>query len=173
MTPEQRNLCRGLIIFLNGRSAITKEEFLRRFSSALEHEKLALRWLEEAYNAQSAEDLECALTIGFAFGFAPDQKDILRRLVEVDWHCSHENVVSALKTWPTPETVEALFQATQWIPKSLEYDDYRALAVKAIWALGNVPGSEAEAKLKALTESENAILQKNAREQLERRHKAI
>jgi hypothetical protein len=77
-----------------------------------------------------------------------------------------------LQKWPTVDTVGALFRATQWIPKSLEYDDARALAVKAIWALGKIPGPEAEAKLETLARSENTILRQNAVEQLERRNAA-
>jgi|SRR5215468_673630 len=171
MTEEQRKFCRDLIIYPDGRSRITKEDFLRRFPSAVEHGRLALKWLDEADQTRNAEDLNCALIIGFVFGFAPEHLDILRRLVDVDWHYSHEDVVSALETWPTPDTVEALFRATQWIPKSLEYDDSRALAVKAIWALGKIPGDEAETKLEALARSDNAILRKTAEEQLKRRHK--
>ena len=68
----------------------------------------------------------------------------------------------------TPDAVEALFGATQWIP-TLEYDDSRALAVKAIWALGKIPGAEAENKLETLARSGDDILQKTAAEQLERR----
>jgi len=172
MTTEQRKLCRDLIIFPNGQSRITKEEFLRRFSSAVEHGKLASRLLEDAYRTQDGEDLECALTIGFAFGFAPEHTKTLCCLVEADWHVRHEDVISALDKLHSPETVEALFRATQWIPKSLEYDDSRALAVKAIWALGKIPDTKAETKLEALARSENAILQKNAVEQLKRRHAA-
>ena len=172
MTEEQRKLCRDLIIFPNGQSRITKEEFLRRFPSAVEHGKLASRLLEDAYRAQDGGDLEGVLTIGFAFGFAPEHTKTLCHLVEADWHVRHEDVVSALDKLRSPETVEALFRATQWIPKSLEYDDARALAVKAIWALGKIPGIEAETKLEALARSDNAILRKNAEEQLERRHAA-
>ena len=172
MTEEQRKFCQDLIIYPDGRSRITKEDFLRRFPSAVENGRLALKWLDEADQTRNAEDLNCALTIGFVLGFAPEHLDILRRLVDVDWHYSHEDVVSALETWPTPDTVEALFRATQWIPKSLEYDDSRALAVKAIWALGKIPGAEAETKLEALARSDNAILRKTAEEQLERRRRA-
>jgi hypothetical protein len=172
MTEEQRKLCRDLVIFPNGQSRITKEEFLRRFPSAVERGGLALKWLQEACETRNADDLSYALIIGGNFGLVPEHKDVLRRLVEEDWHYSHEDVVSALQTWPTPDTVDALFRATQWIPKSLEYDDARALAVKAIWALGKIPGAEAETKLEALARSDNAILRKNAVEQLERRHAA-
>jgi hypothetical protein len=172
MTPEEQKLCRDLVVTPpRGARQISKEEFLRQFPLAIERGKLALRLLEEASKAQNAEDLQCALIVGHAFGFAAEHLDILSRLVDVDWHYCHEDIVSALQTWPTPDTVEALFRATQWIPKSLEYDDSRALAVKAIWALGKIPGTEAETKLEALARSDNAILRKTAEEQLERRHK--
>jgi len=172
MTEEQRKLCRDLVIFPNGQSRITKEDFLRRFPSAVERGRMALKWLKEAYETRNADDLSYVLIVGGNFGFVPEHKDILRRLIDEDWHYSHEDVVSALQTWPTIDTVEALFRATQWIPKSLDYDDSRALAVKAIWALGKTPGTEAETKLEALARSENTILRKNAVEQLERRHAA-
>jgi hypothetical protein len=169
MTEEQRKLCRDLIIYPDGRIPITKEDFLRRFPSALEHGKLASRLLEDAYRTHNGEDLGCALIIGFTFGFEREYTKILSDLVEADWHVSHEDVVSALDELHSRDTVEALFRATQWIPKSLEYDDSRALAIKAIWALGKIPGTEAEAKLEALARSDNAILRRTAEEQLERR----
>jgi hypothetical protein len=172
MTLEERNLCRDLIVTPpHGVSQISKEEFVRRFPLAVAGGKLAPSWLEEAYKAQNAEELQCALAVGFTFGFAPEHKEIFRRLIGEDWHYSHEDVVSALETWPVPDTVEALFRATQWIPKSLEYDDSRALAVKAIWALGKIPGTEADASLKALARSDDIVLRKTAVEQLERRTK--
>ena len=172
MTEEQRTLCRGLIRYpLEGR-LITDEDFLRRFPSAVDGGKVALPLIEDAYAAQSAEDLGCALIVGFRFGFAPRHEDILRRLVDLDWHYSHEDVVEALDRLRSPSAAEALFRATQIIPKSLEYDDNRALAVKAIWALGKIPGSEAEIKLQILARSDNEILRKAASGQLERRHTA-
>jgi hypothetical protein len=175
MTAEERKLCLNLIVTPpRGERAISKKEFLRQFPSAIEHGKLALRLLEDAYKIQNADDLQCALIVGHTFGFAPYHANILSRLLEVeaDWHFSHEDVVDALDELRTTDAVEALYRATQWIPKSLEYDDSRALAVKAIWALGKLPGNDAEAKLEALAHSNHAILQKAAEEQLERRRKA-
>lgn len=172
MTEEQRKLCRDLVIQPDGKRRITKEDFLRRFPSSVEEGKVATRVLEDAYTAQNAEDLQCALIIGFVFGFTSAHKDILRRLVDVDWHNSHEDVVEALDGLGTPDVVDALFRATQWIPKSLEYDDSRALAVKAIWALGKIPGPDAETKLETIASSDNTILRKTAIEQLARRRGA-
>ncbi len=171
MTPDQRKLCRDLIVHppaLHMRT-ISKDEFLRQFPASVDRGKLASRILEEAFEAKDADDLQCALIIGFTFGFAPEHKGVLCSLLDVDWHYSHEDVVTALETWPSPDTVDALFRATQWIPKSLEYDDNRALAVKAIWALGKIPGAEAKTKLEALAHSDNTILRKTAEKQLERR----
>jgi hypothetical protein len=171
MTEEQRDLCSALTILPNGSRRISKEDFIRRFPSAVERGKLASRLLEDAYLVQNGDDLECALTVGFTFGFAPEHTKILNRLVEADWHVRHEDVVSALDELRSPDSVEALFRATQWIPKYLEYDDSRALAVKAIWALGKLPGTKAETKLEALARSDDAILRRAAEEQLDRRHK--
>jgi hypothetical protein len=172
MTEEQRDLCSALTILPNGSRRISKEDFMRRFPSAIEQGKLASRLLEDAYRAQDGDDLECALAVGFTFGFAREHMDILCHSVGADWHVRHEDVVSALDDLRSSDAVEALFHATQWIPKYLDYDDSRALAVKAIWAIGNIPGTEAETKLEALALSNDAILRKTAVEQLERRHAA-
>ncbi|MHB1530435.1 MAG: HEAT repeat domain-containing protein [Acidiferrobacteraceae bacterium] len=152
---------------------------MRQFPSAVEQGRLALRWLEEAWQARSAEDLSCALIVGGSFGFGPERLDILCRLVEVDWHYDHEDVVSTLDGLRTHnpglrthDVVEALFHATQWIPEYLKFDDCRALAVKATWALGKIPGPEAEAKLETLARSDDAILRKNAVKQLGLRRQA-
>jgi hypothetical protein len=172
MTSRERELSRGLLVTPpSGLRAISKEEFLREFPSSVEHGNLALRLLEEACREKSAEDLKCTLLVGFAFGFAVDHVDILCRLVEAEWHFSHEDVVSALGRFHTPNAVGPLFRATQRVPEYLNFDDSRALAVKAIWAPGRIPGSEAETKLELLTHSENAILRENASKQLARRHK--
>ncbi len=130
---------------------------------------MAMAVLEAAYETKNAEDLEYALIIGFVFGFGPEHEDILCHLVEADWHFRHEDVVSALDDLRSPSAVTALSRATQWIPEYLDFDEYRALAVKAIWALGKLPGEDVESKLQALALSDNPILKKNALNRLERR----
>jgi hypothetical protein len=142
------------------------------FPSSVERGKLALSLLEEAYRERDAEDLHCVLTVGFKFGFGPEHMDILRQLVTADWHDGHEDVVSALGSLPNPQNANALFMATQWIPESLEYDEVRALAVKAIWALGETPGEEAKEKLDVLARSDDPILRRTASQQLARQQRA-
>lgn len=128
-----------------------------------------MKLFEEAYQARNSDDMDCAIVVGFVFGFGPEHTTILCQLLDEDWHRSHEDAVSALDGLRTPVAIESLFRATQWIPDYLDFDDARALAVKAIWALGNLPGPESEAKLKAIARSDDPILRTNAEEQLERR----
>jgi len=125
--------------------------------------------LDHAARSRDARDVQSALIIGHAFGFAPEHAAILCTLVEADWHVSHEDVVSALDKLRTSDAADALFRATQGVPKYLEYDENRALAVKAIWALGRIPGTEVKMKLETIRSADNAILRKAADEQLQRR----
>jgi hypothetical protein len=147
---------------------MTKEEFLQRFPSAVEGGRLALHVLEDAFRSRDAEQLQCALVIGFVFGFVPDHVGVLSQLIDADWHYSHEDAVSALDHVRAAGAVEPLFRATQRIPKYLEFDEARALAVKAIWALGNLGSAEARTKLEILAQSGNAILRNVVKEQFER-----
>ncbi len=170
MSPEERTLCRDLRITPPGQQRrISKEEFVRRYPAATEHGKLSPGLFTEVCASRNAEELQCAMVVGFVFGFVPEHAGLLRELVSADWHRCHEDVVSALQKLPSEDNVEALSAATQWIPEYLQYDDSRALAVKAIWALGKVRGDAAAKKLDALANSDNMILRSNAVEQLRRR----
>jgi hypothetical protein len=125
--------------------------------------------LNEAVAAQDPADVERALIVGFTFGFTEQHLPVLLQLIDKDWHFAHENVVSALSDLRTPKTIEALYRATQWIPNYLDYDEARALAVKAIWGLGAIEGGKAQEKLELLAGSDDPILRKNAIYQLKLR----
>ena len=153
----------------SGTRRISEEEFLRRFPSAVVDGKLASGLLEEAWRIKNPDDLGCALTIGATFGFAADQIDILCSLLEENWHFSHENIVITLDEFRSPRAVNTLFRATQWIPEYLDYDKTRALAVKATFALGNIPGAESRSKLEVLANSHDEVLRKGAKHLLEHR----
>jgi hypothetical protein len=168
MTEDEKELCAGLVRF-DAEPELSNEEFLRRFPSAVCNGKVSLALLGKAYRERQDEDLECAMIVGFAFGFGPEHLEILCRLVDEPWHFCHEDVVSALDDMRTPAALDSLFRATQWIPEYLNYDDARALAVKAIWGLGNLRMAEADAKLQILAQSENQIVRENAEKQLQRR----
>jgi len=58
-------------------------------------------------------------------------------------------------------------------PDYLDYDESRALARKAIWAIGKTPGPAAEQALVRLSRSEDDILREEAEHQLDRRNRNL
>ena len=122
------------------------------------------------YGHQIPDYFECALLIGFAFGFTQKHLQLMLKILSGSWHSRHEDAVAALATLRDPMAVEALFAATQWVPDYLEFDDSRALASKAIWALGAIDAPEATDALLKLAESDDLFLSKCASEQVQRRH---
>ena len=169
MTSEQRILVQGLIVSpFKSKDRLSLNKFIAQFPSSIENGKLALPLLEASEAARNAVDLQSALIIGFTFGFGPQHNGSLCRLIYADWHYSHEDIVSALQIigLKNDETVRALYSATQLKLSYLDYDDSRALAIKAIWALGKIANEAADEKLRFLAESEETRLKKEALNQL-------
>jgi hypothetical protein len=125
--------------------------------------------LAAAVRCKDGEDVDLALIASFKFGFSLESLQDLLDLMSADWHCRHEDVVTALGTLRSPYSVYALFFATQWVPGYLEFDDARALATKALWALGGIPGEQAASLLKVLANWDDLIIREGAAAQLERR----
>ncbi len=160
---------RALTRMTNQRST-TAEDVLRHFGTA-DGRALGLSLGRDAAERHDELDLEMALIVCHTFGFGMEHLALLVPLCSTDWHHSHENVVSMLGVLRTPAAVDALYQATQWVPAYLDFDESRALATKAIWALGNTPGPEAEQALIRLLGSDSEIVRQGAQAQLTRRAK--
>ncbi|WP_049732969.1 HEAT repeat domain-containing protein [Rhizobium ecuadorense] len=172
MTEDERELIMELVALPYtrfAREAISKQAFLGRFRDGGDGKVLAKELLAEAIESKIADDVECALIVGFSFGFTNESLDLLLQLLQEGWHFKHEDVVSALADLKAPEAVEALYEVTHWVPSYLEFDDARALAVKAIWALGAIADPRAQAFLMALSTDQNIIIQQNALKQLSMR----
>jgi hypothetical protein len=162
MNSEERELSKNLMFQRDSQRKISKDEFARRYPSALVSDKLDVHLLEESFEKRDAEVVACAMLVGFSFGFTHEHVGILCRLLDVDWHHNHEDIVEALDGLRAPEAINALFRATQWVPKYLDYDDCRALGVKALWALWKLKQPEAIAKLKLMADSEVIVLRDTA-----------
>ncbi|ADC61488.1 HEAT repeat domain-containing protein [Allochromatium vinosum] len=165
MNPDQHKL-----ILRFATHEVSEADFLQSFDNASDGSTLALQLLHEAIDGRDTEEVELALIVGFRFGIDERHLSALLNLEPANWHQRHEDVVSALGDIRSTEAVPALYHATQWIPDYLDFDENRALAVKAIWSLGNIAGKEAEACLEKLASDPDAILRDTAREQLKRRH---
>ncbi len=168
MTPEDRRVISSLVVVPGRGRGGSPEDVLRHFGTT-DGRALGLRLLREAVDGQDGLDVEMALIVCATFGFTMDHLDLLVRLASADWHHKHEDVVSALGQLRSPAAVEALYHAAWWVPDYLDFDESRALAVKAIWALGGTPGPEAQQALKQLLSAEGEAVREAARAQLERR----
>jgi hypothetical protein len=170
MNNEDRN--RIIIdLFLH---KIPEEELLQQFGIGhSDGARFGLSILEEAYGAKDVDSVECGLGLGFRFGMSVKFFDILVKLSDADWHYRHEDVVTALDELHDGRTVETLYRAALKRHSYLDYDDSRALTVKAIFALGNLGDAAADGKLRLLAESGDSVVRVNARKQLYRRSAAI
>ena len=147
-----------------------KQEFLNGFQvDVTKSFNYIIELLQTAYNEKNADDVEYCLFIGFAFDlFTKDFTFILCKLIEVDWHYQHENIASILQMLKAPQSVNSLYHAALLNLKYLEYTEASPLAVKCIWALGEINTDEAKEKIKLLAKSNNEIIRANAIKQLEK-----
>jgi hypothetical protein len=171
MTPEGRAVILSLVQVPGREREGTPEDVLRHFG-VTDGKKLGLRLLRDAIERRDNEDIDFALIVCGVFGITMNHLNMLIQLSSADWHQIHEKVVYQLDKLRTPAAVDALYEATQWVPDYLEWDDTRALARNAIWAIGKIPGPEAQRALERLLKSDDEILRDGAREQIERRAKA-
>lgn len=169
MTPEEQDLVMDLAVGSGEGPRRTLDEVLAHFGES-DGGALALRLLRDAMERRDAGDVEMALIVQDAADASVEK--FLEPLIELfpaDWHRKHEDIVSTLGELRSPKTVPTLVEATRWVPEYLEFDECQALAVKAIWALGGIPGAEAREALKSLRDAENEIIRENAVKQLARR----
>jgi hypothetical protein len=168
VTPEDRRVISSLVVVPGRGRQGSPEDVLRHFGTT-DGRALGLRLLRDAVDRQDGRDVEMALIVCATFGFTLDHLDLLVQLASADWHQKHEDVVSALGQLRAPAAVDALYHAAWWIPDYLDFDENRALAVKAIRALGGTPGTEAQQALKQLLSAEGEIVREAASAQLLRR----
>lgn len=167
MTPEQERLVFSMVTVPGGGEPLSPGEFLRRFGAG-DGRELGVTLLREAVERQIADEVELALIVCSVFGFGPEHFGLLVGLVGADWHVKHEDVVSVLARLRDPAAVEALYYATWWVPAYLEFDENRALARKAVRALGGLPGEEATAALRQVLATGDAVVREFAVRELAR-----
>ncbi|MGW4742189.1 HEAT repeat domain-containing protein [Nocardia xishanensis] len=146
----------------------TPRDILEHFGVS-DGKKLGLDLIQDAIERCDRRDVRPALVVAYAFGIDSDYLPSFLQLAQADWHQAHEDIAFELGKMRSPRAIEALFHLARWVPDYLAWDDNRALASKAIWALGGIPGPEAERALLQLQDSENQIVRSAARKQLARR----
>lgn len=162
LTPSLRQLVVALVSGPGPETALGAEEFLRR-AGVSDGRDLSIEVLADALERRDSVNVEMGTILADVFGVASSRHmRLLMALVDADWHVKHEDVVALLARLRRPESVDALFHATQVVPSYLEYDDSRSLARTATYALASVPGPEAEEALRRLTRSDHRDLRELA-----------
>ncbi|EFM09168.1 conserved hypothetical protein [Paenibacillus curdlanolyticus YK9] len=165
MKNDDRELVKKLM-----RQSISKAEFNGLFSENIEENpKYIIQLLEEAYENREADDVDYALFVGFTFDvFTEDVVAVLCKLIESSWHYQHENIAMILQRLKSPESIPYLYRTALMKFNYLDFDESYALAVKCIWALGDINTIESREKLQLLAQSENDVIRSNATKQLTR-----
>ncbi|MCK7426951.1 hypothetical protein [Enterobacter chengduensis] len=126
--------------------------------------------LKNAILNHSEDDIESIVILLFEFKEIKTNAlvDILIDLMSETWHYKHEDITRLFQKWRNPKTINVLYETTNKSFAYLEYDDSYALAVKCIWALGDIATADSFDKLKILSESTNPIIKENACYQLKK-----
>nr|WP_319396638.1 hypothetical protein [uncultured Desulfobacter sp.] len=167
MTNAEKKLIEELMS-----DTITKMEFRNRFPVDIQQNSdYILSNLEKAFNDKNADDIEDILFVGFSFSlFSNKFVNVLCDLIIEEWHYKHEDIAMILQELKDPQSIDNLYKTALSKYEYLDYDDSCALAVKCIWALGDINTDYAREKLKLLATSDNSIIKENAVRQLNRNH---
>jgi hypothetical protein len=165
MTPDEQEMVLSLAVVPNGGPPADPNDVLQRLGAS-DGQELGARLLREALEHADGVDVEMALIITSVFGVSDDHLAPLLVLAATEWHESHEDVVTALSRLKDPKSVDVLRNLVEWVPGYLDWDDSRALAVKAIHALGKIPGEPSERALASLLNSDSEIVRDRASRQL-------
>ena len=130
-------------------------------------ENRALQALKDAAKRDDADGIELALRIDLD-GLTTDFVPVLVQLLGAPWHQRHEDIARTLQSLKYPRAVDALYHATFARYDYLAYDDFFGLARKCTWALADTGTSEAKAKLKLLSASENPLIASYAQKRLDK-----
>ncbi len=163
MNEAQHRLVTDLLV---GR--LSTHDFVEQFGVDPTTDRQFVRLgLERALIDRSSDDVSALLALAFRFDLSASWAPLLCRLLQEDWHQSHEDLASALQDLRDPTTVDGLFAATCVEHAYLAFDDARALAVKCIWALHDIGTDAARSHLETLARFDVEVIRHAAGERLD------
>ncbi|WP_314296509.1 hypothetical protein [Capnocytophaga gingivalis] len=139
---------------------ITREERLTMLKNTISIEDFneAILLLEDG---KSLEDVRNVILTGWLLNcFNPSNEDPLRRLLSLNFHNSHEDIVDLFQTmWNnSTKNIPILLKAIDNIPEYLEDDDFKYPYIrKIIYAIGAQPQPESLLALEKLASETNDI----------------
>ena len=152
---------------------IAREERLTMLKNTISIEDFneAISLLEDT---KSLDDVQNVILTGWLLNcFNPSNEEPLRRLLLLNFHNSHEDIVDLFQTmWNnSTENIPILLKAIDNIPEYLEDEDFKYPYIrKIIYAIGTQPQPESLLALEKLTsETNDTEIKKLALHQLEKR----
>ena len=152
---------------------ITREERLTMLKNTISIEDFneAILLLEDG---KSLDDVQNVILTGWLLNcFNPSNEEPLRRLLLLNFHNSHEDIVDLFQTmWNnSTKNIPILLKAIDNIPEYLEEDDFKYPYIrKIIYAIGAQPQPESLLALEKLaSETNDTEIKKLALHQLEKR----
>ena len=152
---------------------ITREERLTMLKNSINIEDFneAILLLEDG---KSLEDVRNVILTGWLLNcFNPSNEEPLRRLLSLNFHNSHEDIVDLFQTmWNnSTKNIPILLKAIDNIPEYLEPEDFKYPYIrKIIYAIGAQPQPESLLALEKLAAETNDIkIKELALHQLEKR----
>jgi len=139
---------------------ITREERLTMLKNTISIEDFneAILLLEDG---KSLDDVQNVILTGWLLNcFNPSNEEPLRRLLLLNFHDSHEDIVDLFQTmWNnSTENIPILLKAIDNIPEYLEDDDFKYPYIrKIIYAIGAQPQPESLLALEKLASETNDI----------------
>jgi hypothetical protein len=107
---------------------ISEETFVSRFGADPRvSPDVVYKELQQALAEKSDLGVECALILGSIFGLSPSWASTLCRLLDEDWHFSHEDIADTLQDIRAPSSVDSLYRA------ALKKHDYLAYNESQHW----------------------------------------
>ena len=154
---------------------IAREERLTMLKNSISVEDFneAILLLEDG---KSLEDVRNVILTGWLLNcFNPSNEELFRRLLLLNFHNSHEDIVDLFQTmWNnSTKNIPILSKAIDSIPEYLEPEDFKYPYIrKIIYAIGAQPQPESLLALEKLAaETNNTEIKKLALHQLEKRKK--
>jgi hypothetical protein len=124
MDASKRKLVRELVLVPGRTRRISDDVFVAQFGEDPRiNRDIVPAELERAFAERSAIDVEYALILAFHFNLSASWAPLLSRLLQENWHTSHEDIASALQDIRDPSTVGALFEAALTRHQYLAFDD--------------------------------------------------